>query len=77
MQLAPHVIRGEAHADVDMHVAPMQNCDALHAFPHEPQFAWSVCTSTHAPAQVIRGDGHVTVGVVHAPSMQNCPDVQA
>jgi hypothetical protein len=39
----------------------VQNWNAAHAFPHPPQFAGSVRTSTHAPLQSFVSEPHTQV----------------
>ena len=40
------------------HRPAAQDCPAAQRLPHAPQFVGSVCASTHAPLQSVRGAAH-------------------
>ncbi|MEZ4407518.1 MAG: hypothetical protein R3A52_13735 [Polyangiales bacterium] len=71
-QAPEHEVVGAAHEAVQM--PAWQVKPARHATPQPPQFAASLCVSTHAPPQVERGAAQSDW---HAPPTQRCPVAQA
>jgi hypothetical protein len=52
------------------HLPPLQSCEALHAFVHEPQCRSSVAVSTQALEQLVSPDSQLDA---QTPRLQTCP----